>query len=49
MTKSRLNFVSFDMEMEIDSQDMEVVAHSLSAKIPFGFLRSVTIFKLNFF
>ena len=26
VTKSRLNFESFDMEMEINSQDMEVVA-----------------------
>ena len=26
VTKSRLNFVSFDMEMEINLQDMEVVA-----------------------
>ena len=26
VTKSRLHFVSFDMEMEINSQDMEVVA-----------------------
>ena len=24
------------MEIEIDLQDMEVVAHSLSTKIPFG-------------